>query len=145
MVRLHTFKSQRIWGFLTPIHPFLVQPSATRCAVSWQRTDYWQKCHMIKYFSWFGEIFWIWDLGEPLSFKNSLTSRSSRKADEGENEILEYDSLAEMKNQMSDFWMTRPRVMMITYHLWNKRLLFTMDDFPQFERSVCFNSRIVFS
>ena len=72
MVRLHTFKSQRIWGFLTPIHPFLVQPSATRCAVSWQRTDYWQKCHMIKYFSRFGEIFWIWDLGEPLSFKSFL-------------------------------------------------------------------------
>ena len=59
----------------------------------------------------------MWDLGEPLSFEHSLTSRSSRKADEGENEILEYDSLAEMKNRMSDFRMTRPRVMMITYHL----------------------------
>ena len=94
-------------------------------------------------------IFSIWgnflDFGEPLSFKHSLASRSSRKADEGENDILEYDFLAVRTNQMSDFQMTRPHMMMMTYHLWNKRLLFTMEDFPQFGRSVCFNSTIVFS
>lgn len=71
-------------------------------------------------------------MGEPLSFKHSLASRSSRKADEGENDILEYDFLAVMRNRMSDFQMTRPHVMMMTYHLWNKRLLFIMEDFPQF-------------
>ena len=76
-------------------------------------------------------------MGEPLSFKHSLASRSSRKADEGENDILEYDFLAVMTNRMSDFQMTRPHVMMMTYHLWNKRHLFTMEDFPQFGRSVC--------
>lgn len=88
-----------------------------------------------------GKFFLILDLGEPLSFKHSLALRSSRKAGEGENDLLEYDYLAVMTNRMSDFQMTRPHVMII----WNKRLLFTMEDIPQFGRSVCFNSTIVFS
>ena len=55
------------------------------------------------------------------SASNCLTLRSSKKkktkTDEEENEILEYDSLAVMKNRMSHFWTTRPHVMMITLSL----------------------------
>ena len=40
-----------------------------------------------------------------------------KKTDEEENEILEYDSLAVMKNRMSHFWTTRPHAMMITLSL----------------------------
>ena len=54
------------------------------------------------------------------SASNCLTSRSSKKkkkTDEEENEILEYDSQAVMKNRISHFWTTRPDVMMVTLSL----------------------------
>ena len=56
------------------------------------------------------------------SASNCLISRSSKKkkkkkTDEEENEILEYDSLAVMKNRISHFWTTRPDVMMVTLSL----------------------------
>ena len=51
---------------------------------------------------------------------NSLASSCSKnkeKTDKEENEILEYDSQAEMKKQMSHFQTTRVDVMMAAFHL----------------------------
>ena len=51
---------------------------------------------------------------------NSLASSCSKnreKTDKEENEILEYDSQAEMKRQMSLFQTTRVDVMMAAFHL----------------------------
>ena len=76
------------------------------------------------------------------SASNCLTSRSSKKkkkTDEEENEILEYDSLAVMKNRMSHFWTTRPHVMMVTLSLERET------HFSRFGGSIRFNSKIVFS
>ena len=44
-------------------------------------------------------------------------AKKKKKTDEEENEILEYDSQAVMKNRMSHFWTTRPDVMMVTLSL----------------------------
>ena len=62
-----------------------------------------------------------------------------KKTDEEENEILEYDSLAVMKNRMSHFWMTRPHAMMVTLSLERET------HFSRFGGSIRFNSKIVFS
>ena len=59
---------------------------------------------------------------------------AAKQTDEEENEMLEYDSPAVMNNRMSQSRMTRPHLMIVT--------LFGTRDFG---RSICFNSRIVFS
>ena len=55
--------------------------------------------------------------GEPVSLERSdleEQQENSGKQDEEEDGILEYDS----------------RVMMVTFHLWNKRLIFTSEEVP---------------
>ena len=84
------------------------------------------------------------------SASNCLTSRSSKKkkkkkkTDEEENEILEYDSLAVMKNRMSYFWTTRPHVMMITLSLERETHYLSGRFFPLW-RKYSFQQQIVLS
>ena len=54
-----------------------------------------------------------------LSFELSgfKLQQKKEKTDKEENEILEYDSQAEMKKQMSHFQTTRLDVMMAAFHL----------------------------
>ena len=82
------------------------------------------------------------------SASNCLTSRSSKKkkkeTDQEENEILEYDSLAVMKNRMSYFWTTRPHVMMITLSLERETHYLSGRFFPLW-RKYSFQQQIVLS
>ena len=58
--------------------------------------------------------------GEPLSFEISdfkEQQKKNKKTDEEENEILEYNSPAVMKNRMNHFRTTRPHVMMVPLSL----------------------------
>ena len=74
----------------------------------------------------------------------SSCSKKKKKTDKEENEILEYDSLAEMKKQMGHFQTTRLEVMMAAFHLKNKRLLLSWKIFP-LQKKYSLHSRITFS
>ena len=70
--------------------------------------------------------------------------KKKKKTDEEENEILEYDSLAVMKNRMSYFWTTRPHVMMITLSLERETHYLSGRFFPLW-RKYSFQQQIVLS
>lgn len=82
---------------------------------------------------------------EPLSFK-LLLQGATKKNDEEENQILEYDSPSrdEESDESLPDW-TRLHVMTVTFLLWNDRLIFSAEDFHRFGRCIRFNNRIVFS
>ena len=56
------------------------------------------------------------------SASNVLTSRSSKK------------TAGNKTKRKMEYWRTIPRVMMMTFHLWNKRLIFTSKEVPALEK-----------
>ena len=52
---------------------------------------------------------------------NALTARSTKK------------TVGNKTKRKMEYWSTIPRVMMTTFHLWNERLIFTLEEVPALE------------